>query len=493
MKFEKQVSLKWAIALVLIACLVSSSIVYYVFAVSPSSTFTISSGIYPGAPSYTIWREGGYYFAKDANGEIDYSGMDANTVIQAGLNGLTSGRTWQEKVVLKGDYSLTNSLTLPSYTILDLSDAKLTLANGVNKYCITSTNSTDIAVIGGIINGNKAGQTLAAHGTEGIYFDSVSNSTIRDVYIYDTKWVGIGWTGAPNLNNKILHNHIKSSDSDGIFVGGFRDSLISGNILETVGDVGIVVGNNCWDNIVENNIVISPASMGIAVTGTTVFPYNTILSGNYVYGGNRGFRIYAGVTKTILVGNIAHSQAEHGFFIDASSTILDGNIARNCTTYHGFTIYGVDGVVSDVSLVNNQAYDNIGHGIYLYNAQHCLIQGNRLKGNNYGIAGDGTSNYNTFIGNDLTGNSVPYSSVGSNNLVKNNMGFVTENSGTATITASTTVTFDHWLAGIPTSVECGFKTTGYGSWIWSATSIQITITVATSGTYTFSWYAEYKP
>jgi hypothetical protein len=69
----------------------------------------------------------------------------------------------------------------------------------------------------------------------------------------------------------------------------------------------------------------------------------------------------------------------------------------------------------------------------------------------------------------------------------------TYNCGTATITASTSVTFNHGLAGTPTHVECGFKTLGYGTWRWSATSTQITITVQNSGTYTFSWCAEYRP
>ena len=68
-----------------------------------------------------------------------------------------------------------------------------------------------------------------------------------------------------------------------------------------------------------------------------------------------------------------------------------------------------------------------------------------------------------------------------------------KSSGTATISASTTVTFNHGLAGTPTHINVGFKTTGYGSWIWSADATNITITVAVSGTYDLTWDAEYKP
>jgi hypothetical protein len=69
----------------------------------------------------------------------------------------------------------------------------------------------------------------------------------------------------------------------------------------------------------------------------------------------------------------------------------------------------------------------------------------------------------------------------------------TSNSGTATISASTSVTFNHKLIKTPTHVECGFEMTGYGTWRWSATNTQITITVTTSGTYIFSWYAICEP
>jgi len=71
--------------------------------------------------------------------------------------------------------------------------------------------------------------------------------------------------------------------------------------------------------------------------------------------------------------------------------------------------------------------------------------------------------------------------------------FRTQNSGTATISSGTTVTFTHGLAGTPDVVLVGWQDTGYGTWSWSANSTHITVTVTNSGTYDFSWYAEYKP
>lgn len=71
---------------------------------SPSSTFTISSGVYPGAPSYTIWTEGGEYFAKDANGRLAYSGTNASQIIISCISALPSNGG---KILLIGTIILT--------------------------------------------------------------------------------------------------------------------------------------------------------------------------------------------------------------------------------------------------------------------------------------------------------------------------------------------------------------------------------------------------
>lgn len=81
MKIEKPIkkSVKIALVFLAIGILLGTLIA---FATTPSSTFYISSGVYPGAPDYTIWREGSNYFAKDANGQIKYSGTNATILIQ---------------------------------------------------------------------------------------------------------------------------------------------------------------------------------------------------------------------------------------------------------------------------------------------------------------------------------------------------------------------------------------------------------------------------
>jgi hypothetical protein len=86
-KIPSKISLKTALIFLVIGILITSGL-FYVFAATPSSTFYISSGVYPGAPSFTVWTEGSNYFAKDANGLIVYSGTNRTTVINNAINAL---------------------------------------------------------------------------------------------------------------------------------------------------------------------------------------------------------------------------------------------------------------------------------------------------------------------------------------------------------------------------------------------------------------------
>jgi len=79
LNFPKKIQLKHLFVVMLI-CIVAFSSVGYILG-SNGGTFTLSSGIYPGAPSYTIWREDTVYYAKNAYGVIDYSGTNASSVI----------------------------------------------------------------------------------------------------------------------------------------------------------------------------------------------------------------------------------------------------------------------------------------------------------------------------------------------------------------------------------------------------------------------------
>lgn len=104
MKSDRRRILKYSMISVLITLVVCSGIFYYVFAATPTTQMHLTGGPYPGAPSYTVWREGSNYFAKDKNGQIDYSGTNASQVMQ---NAIDNG---YYIFIKKGNYSLTHIL-----------------------------------------------------------------------------------------------------------------------------------------------------------------------------------------------------------------------------------------------------------------------------------------------------------------------------------------------------------------------------------------------
>jgi hypothetical protein len=79
-----------------------------VFVHAQSTTFTISQGIYPSPFSFTIWREGNTFYAKNPYGVIQYSGTSGETVVNNAMNVLEATPYGGAIVFLKGLYPLNN-------------------------------------------------------------------------------------------------------------------------------------------------------------------------------------------------------------------------------------------------------------------------------------------------------------------------------------------------------------------------------------------------
>jgi hypothetical protein len=65
-------------------CSLASGSIMYVVAQGGSTPITISSGIYPGAPNYTIWLDGGTYYSKTDYGVVS-SSINAATLINTAI------------------------------------------------------------------------------------------------------------------------------------------------------------------------------------------------------------------------------------------------------------------------------------------------------------------------------------------------------------------------------------------------------------------------
>ena len=110
--------------------------------------------------NYTVYLSGSTYYAEAAlPGGTDYEKATATLAIQAAIDGLTGSRSWLEKVVIKGNFTISATITIPSYTIIEIY-GKLTLADNVNDSMFKpEANATHIIIKNGVLNGNKAGNT----------------------------------------------------------------------------------------------------------------------------------------------------------------------------------------------------------------------------------------------------------------------------------------------------------------------------------------------
>jgi hypothetical protein len=426
MKFEKQVSLKWAIALVLIACLVSSSIVYYVFAVSPSSAFTISSGVYPGAPSYTVWREGSNYFAKDANGEIDYSGTNASAMIQTIIYALPDGG----KIFIRaGDYDLTSLITLKEKIWIcgEGEATNLRATTNVKNFLIQDTDNITLSDFK--ITVTYATRTASDHPVIQI---KATNSYIEHV----------------NFRNLWIVDSTKTNRSAG---PGSYTAIDMAAYADATFGYGIAFCS--FQNIFVRDIEVA--------FGLCSFKYGTIEG--FINGNHFDHLVLGGFT--------------YGWQTIDTASAIDDNVISNSIfqqrrkpliTYYGVNIKGHRNCVKNCEFFNDDLGANTTYyAIDIVSGTRNLIEGGLVDG---------------LIRN-----------LGDKTIFRDITNFVTENSGATTISASTTVTFNHGLAGTPTGVWASFSSTAVTGWKWTATSTSVTITVTPSGTYTVYWYAEYKP
>ena len=355
-----------------------------VYAVTPSSTFYISNGIYPGAPSFTVWMEGSNYFAKDANGQLKYSGTNASEIINDAISDIpsTGGRillenanyTLDTPLNLLGKYSLeiygetTGHSGTTKGTILSLADnadTNLILKNE------TSSAFFYIMLRGLTLYGNKDGQTdtNALIYMKNVWWLRIENLVISEskshaIHLDSCRWV---W---------ITHNDIGISDGGQNDGDGIRCNGVS----------------PAW--IIDNSIIQN--DNGIFLVSDAGVVEDVRILGNQIVR-NTGDGVYIGKGLEIM------------WLVDISDNTINEN------DHHGVSINGVASNVTNCKICNNvivsNDYNGVGYdGIYIDKGNNLIISNNHIsdlnsKGQRYGIwekAGDN----NTFTSNHCLLNSL---------------------------------------------------------------------------------------
>lgn len=115
-----------------------------------AGNLTLSSGVQPGAPSFTIYVDGANYVAKAANGTVCWTSTDATTVINASVYALpVVNGFYQGKIVLTQGFFLSNkSLVLPVQSAIEICGAGPEITTfKVNNTGYAAYNSKNAAII----------------------------------------------------------------------------------------------------------------------------------------------------------------------------------------------------------------------------------------------------------------------------------------------------------------------------------------------------------
>jgi hypothetical protein len=145
-----------------------------------------------------------------------------------------------------------------------------------------------------------------------------------------------------------------------------------------------------------------------------------------------------------FIGCKSHDNDEEGFFIDQAKHItLVGIQSWNNGKDVGAAAKNRSGI-----LINNSQYVNISGGSQLYDDQG----GGATQ--QYGIYEDAASNNNKFTDNMIDGNVLsPIFKTGAATIIRNNTGYITENSGTPAVGTGAQQAIPHGLNFTPTIAQ----------------------------------------
>ena len=152
-----------------------------------------------GGYSAIVYKDNGVVYAKNPNGDTiaqGTAGTNDASVIQSALNSLTDSRSWKEKVVCIGNFIMESTVSVPSYTILDIRGRFLKEGGKI----LDLNSISDVEIIGGIFDTTYN----SGVGGLGIYIDSSSDIQIYGAYC-------------------IVDSGSAGSDSFGVYIGHSTD------------------------------------------------------------------------------------------------------------------------------------------------------------------------------------------------------------------------------------------------------------------------------
>ncbi len=422
----------------------------------------VPQGIIKGVSGYTaiVYIDGDTILAEDYKGSTIASGTagkDDATVIQAAIDSLTEGRTWKEKVVAVGRFSVASPIKILDYITFEI-QGTITVADGANINIIESASLSDVSfsceIYGGTLDGNKTNNLTNGNGIYGIF----ARTHIHDITIQNCRDNAVHFTGVDWGNNRTSGTVI-------------LNSIISDN------EKGIRFGQYCADNRVTNNLIRNNGNESLLFEAAP----NTVSGGNHIWSSINGSQLLvcrpvgSSATGMCILGNFFDYVKREAIVFDAQAPT---NIVRSLISNNIFQKVGTEA---------NNTYDVIrltgsgGYKPYYIDISHNMMYSYETNLPRNGVRIDAGSNIK--ISNNMIYHTASDKIMdnGSNTVIQNNIGYTTENSGTATIANGTTsIAVNHGLDVTPSDGDITVTPTGaWGTmtefWVGNYTSTQFTI------------------
>ena len=377
---------------------------------------------YVSAPSDTIFmhpRYPGRIWDKTCLGGIRGGLTDASTVTQAAINASSIGSL----IFLKSEAYVVNNTILIDKNVSLVgegrhgSQSKFKLGNGVNKPVLEIKGYVDVpadyvTVSNLYLDGNKDNQTVA---NPVVYIHGhVADLHLEKLVVVKSKGTGITVQSDVRSIRKLWMDKVsvESCDGEAIFYDATNYSI---------DEVCCIRDTMTWNSLRGLHL------KNIKQTSTYAYPPRFSIS-NFI----------------------------------AVRSLREGILLEGCEAIDFFGVsaisnsYETDNAYDGVRLVDSK-YINF-HGLTSKN----YLTGSIEKHQRYGIRSEGTSDYITVLGKDLSDNKVgPVSLVGTHNSFKDVLGYVTENSGTATIANNEWLS--HGLVSTPTTITLTPRAVTYGT------------------------------
>jgi len=387
-------------------------------------------------PKFTIYKVSSTYYAKDENDNAVQNDTNAAILINDILaNHLTAGRNYKEEVSLEDNINLTNYISIPSYTILNIRDNITTDSTNIPLIEIMGSSSSHkqyVEIHGGLIQ-----QLPTGPGYWPVWMNYADNVTIDSVDVEGSGSIKIdtGCSGIIVQNSRLIlmedtsnilidnSSHIRIinnyiSGVNGKISNGIHPQVGSGGLIDDL----LIQGNEItlWGGSGGHGCYISRSATNVQIINNNFHDPNPS-SGNAVRWDARGGIIRNNTIhdlNTSACGVLCGSKVG-GYCND---TIITDNNIYNISI--GIYIMGDEKTVGNVTVQGNAISNCSNTGILTWSNPGFAVQDSLIKYNNidycdYGIKlGTGTINC-TVTENTLTACNTPISDVGGNNVYNN--------------------------------------------------------------------------